>query len=175
LLAELVLLRARLNQLILNKDCTCAPAQLNALNEEIKQIEGVDRHKQLVLHYKVAAIALMNDLPQLALDYLYPIINERHALRYDLIVYARLLQLWCHLRLGHTEFVGYGINNLARYLGRIGYKSAYPSALINLLRGKSRGEGETARVAYRHAVSELRRNVFHLREFRYFDPGRLPW
>jgi hypothetical protein len=177
LMAELTLLRARLNQLLLDQDRTRAPRpdELRRLNDDVEGIEGVDRHKQLVLHYKVAALALLRDSPQLALDFLQPVVNERHALRYDLIVYARLLQLWSHYRLGHTDFVGYGTNNLARYLGRIGYRSSYPSVLLALLRGKLRGDDRTATASYRETVAGMRQTVFHLREFRYFDPERLPW
>ena len=66
--------------------------------------------------------------------------------------------------------MGYGINNLARSLGRIGYRRTFPATVLQLLRGLLRGEGQSAWKVYDEKVSPLRRNVFELREFRYFDP-----
>ena len=172
LMAQVVLLRAELNQYLLNLPCTCGPAQLAGLEERVALVSGVDRHKQLVLHYKLAVVCVLQRQHRPALDHLAPILHEGKPLRHDLMVYARLLQLWCHLHLGHREFVEYGLNNLARYLGRIGYPSSYPSLVLQLLRGLLRGEGEGAWAQFSRHLEPLRTNVFHLRELRYLDIAR---
>ena len=172
LMAGVVLLRAEINQLLLDPPGTCGPAQLLALAERIETAGGVDRHKQLVLYYKLAVLCMLQRSYQPALDYLQPILNEGKPLRYDLVVYARLLQLWCHLQLGHRDFVGYGLNNLARYLGRIGYASSYPGLLLQLLRGLLRGDGEVAWAQLERHLEPLRSGVFHLRELRYLEIAR---
>ncbi|MCP9234530.1 hypothetical protein [Lewinella sp. JB7] len=173
IMADIVLFRAELDRYLLDADSSCAPAQLQQLGERIGAVTGVDRHKQLVLYYKLAVLHVLNGRHQPALDYLDPILNDRSTLRYDLVVYARLLQLWCHYRLGHTEFVDYGVNNLARYLGRIGYRSNYPALILQLLRGMLRGDEAAARANFVQRVAPLRENVFHLRELRYLDMARL--
>ena len=137
IMAGLVLFRAEINQILLDDPGTCGPARVRELAARIEDVTGVDVHKQLVLYYKMAAICGLNRQYEHALVYLQPVLDQPSPLRYDLIVYARLLQLWCHFKLGHAEFVGYGINNLARYLGRIGYKSSYPTLILNLLRDYS--------------------------------------
>ena len=167
------LLRAELNQLLLEEGGTCDPAQLHRLDRRINRLSGIDRHKQLVLGYKLGVLGVLGGHYQLALDYLQPVLDERRPLRYDLIVYTRLLQLWCHHRLGHAEFVGYGISNVARYLGRIGYRSPYPGLVLQLLRGLQKGNVAAAVANYRARTRPLRENVFHLREFRYLDVERL--
>ena len=134
----------------------------------------MDRHKLLVLHYKLAVLACLNGRPRLSLEYLSPVLNEGSPLRYDLLVYARLLQLWMHYHLGHYEFVGYGLNNLARYLGRIRYPSEYPTLVLRLLRGLLRSGGEAAaRQQFADRLRPLLNGVFHLRELRYLDVRRL--
>ena len=173
LMAGVVLLRAEINQLLLDPPRTCGPAHLLALAERIEAAGGVDRHKQLVLYYKLAVLCTLQRSYQPALDYLQPILNEGKPLRYDLVVYARLLQQWCHLQLGHRDFVSYGLNNLARYLGRIGYESPYPGLLLQLLRGLLRGEGEVAWAQLERHLEPLRSGVFQLRELRYLDIARL--
>ncbi|THH39306.1 hypothetical protein [Neolewinella litorea] len=172
LMATMVLLRAEINQLLLTNPCTCGPAQLEAFARRIAALQGVDRHKQLVMYYKLGALSVLNGRLEAALDFVAPILAEGKPLRYDLMVYARLLQLVCHYRLGHHEFVGYGVNNLARYLGRIDYHSHYPTLIIQLLRGLLREE-PTARTAFDLGLARLRDRIFNLREFRYFDAVRL--
>ncbi len=171
IMADLILFRAELNQALLEETAACTPARARELAAKIEDITGVDGHKKLVLHFKLAAICALNRQYDAALAYLQPVLDQSSPLRYDLIVYARLLQLWCHLKLGHTEFVGYGVNNLARYLGRIGYKSTYPTLVLNLLRGLLRGDA-AALPAFEARLAPLRANVFNLREFRYFDITR---
>ena len=167
-MAEILLLRAELNDILLNPLAQPSAAEIERFAGRIAASSGVDRHKQLILYYKLAVISVLHGKPNDALSFLDPILRESHPLRYDLVVYARLLQLVSHLRLGHTDFVAYGINNLARYLGRIGYRSEYPSLVLQLLRGRLRGDGPVAYRTFRERCLGLRQRNFHLREFRYF-------
>ncbi|PPK87551.1 hypothetical protein CLV84_0494 [Neolewinella xylanilytica] len=172
-MADILLLRVEMDRHLLTKPCSCAPAQIEQLGERAASVNGVDRHKQLVLYYKLSVICVLSGHLNRALTYLDPVLNERKPLRHDLIVYARLLQLVCHYRLGHLEFVTYGINNLARYLGRIGYASEYPTLVLQLLRGLLRGEGQAAHEIFAQRLRPLRDTIFHLREFRYFGVDAL--
>ena len=168
LMAEILLLRAELNDILLQPLSPPGDRVVDQFASRIAEASGVDRHKQLILYYKLAVISVLRGKMNEALSYLEPILSERNPLRYDLIVYARLLQLVSHFRLGHTEFVTYGINNLARYLGRIGYHSVYPTLVLQLLRSRLRGEGAAAHRTFHERCIPLREGNFHLREFRYF-------
>lgn len=172
-MADILLLRAEMNELLLTRPHSCAPAQIEELARRTTRVSGVDRHKQLILYYKLAMICTLTERFVRALELLDPVLDERKPLRYDLIVYARLLQLVCHYRLGHTEFVTYGINNLARFLGRIGYPSTYPTLVLQRLRGLLRGDAENARELFEKRLRPLQENIFHLREFRYFGADAL--
>lgn len=175
-LAETVLLRAEINQLLLESSSSRSgldKTRIDRFGQRVRRLSGVDRHKQLVLEYKLSVLCALSGNHQHALDYLGPILDERNPLRYDLIVYTRLLQLWCHYRLGHREFVGYGINNVARYLGRIAYTSEYPAMILQLLRGLLRGESAVAIDKFTSRTGELRDKVFDLREFRYLELSQL--
>ncbi|WP_116108702.1 hypothetical protein [Lewinella sp. IMCC34191] len=172
-MADILILRAEMNELLLTRPHTCAPSQIEALAQRTARVSGVDRHKQLILYYKLAMLCTLTGQYGRALGFLDPILDERKPLRYDLIVYARLLQLVCHFRLGHAEFVAYGINNLARFLGRIGYPSPYPTLVLQRLRGLQRGESQSARELFERRLKPLEENIFHVREFRYFGADAL--
>ena len=172
-MAEILLLRAELNDVLLDPLAQASIVDIRRFAERIAGASGVDRHKQLILYYKLAVICVLRGKLNDALSYLDPVLNERTPLRHDLIVYARLLQLVTHLRLGHAAFVTYGINNLARYLGRIGYRSTYPALVLQLLRGRLRGEGPAAHRTFRERCLPLRESNFHLRELRYFGAEAL--
>ncbi len=171
IMVDLILFRAELNQLLLEENAPHSPTAIREYAARIEGLTGVDGHKQLVLYYKLAALCVLHRHYNEALVHLQPILVQSSPLRYDLVVYSRLLQLWCHLKLGHKEFVGYGVNNLARYLGRIGYKSHYPTLILNLLRGLLRDD-PMATQNFEARTEPLRDNVFTLREFRYLDLRR---
>ena len=172
-MAEILLLRAELNDILLDPLARPSTRLIRDFADRIAGAGGVDRHKQLVLYYKLAVICVLAGAANDALTYLDPILDERNPLRYDLVVYARLLQLVCHMRLGHTDFVTYGINNLARYLGRIGYPSTYPALVLQLLRGRLRSDAAAAHRQFREGCLRLRQTNFHLRELRYFGAEAL--
>jgi len=171
MIAGAAMLRARLNQLLLEEAPVTAEA-IDGLAEAIGEARGVDRHKRLVPFYKLGVLCALNDRPERALDFLEPILSERSPLRYDVIVYARLLHLCCHYRMGNPELVRYGVNNLARYLGRVGFGSPYPRACLQLLRTLLKGKDRKAAFRdWRKDVKKLRSGVYHRRNLRYLEPG----
>lgn len=160
-------LRARLNQLLLEK---IAPDDYPALSQRIDVLVGVDRHKQYLLRFKFACLLVRNGKFDDALDHLNRILDDRKPLRLDVMIYTRLLFICCHHRLGNTELVGYAINNLARYLGRIEYSGAYPRLVLRLLRSlHRRNPPDEALADFRGGIAQLTASGFERRELRYLE------
>ena len=166
-------LRTRLNEILLRNE----PADLQPLAHSITSVEGVDRHKCQVLHYKLAILLVRNGDFAASLDHLNPILDDRKPLRHDLVIYARLLFIFCHLRLGNGELASYTINNLTRYLTRVNYPSTYPRVLIALLRHLRNGNlGQRAEQDFQQRLERLRQTGYEIRELRYLpaDTLRIP-
>ncbi len=156
--------RTRLNELLLNKES----ADLHSFAKSINTVDGVDRHKCQMLHYKLAVLLVRAGDRAGSLDHLNPILDDRKPLRHDLVIYARLLFIYCHLRLGNGELAGYAINNLTRYLTRVSYPSTYPRVLITLLRNMRSGKlGRRALKDFDQRVANLRATGYETRELRY--------
>lgn len=171
---RLLHLRARLNQLLLDDTSSMTATERRGFYREIKELHGVDRHKKQVLHYKLAALLAMNGEYSLALDQLSPILDDRHPLRRDTVIYSRLLFLLCHFQLGNRELVGYGINNLARYIGRINYSSSYPRLVLTLLRSLQRGvSAREALCVLQQEASSLAEDPCEQRDLRYLPIRKL--
>lgn len=163
-------LRARLNQLLLDHETGDYPE----LAQCIDALVGVDRHKQQVLHYKLACLLVRDGNFNDSLDHLNIILDDRKPLRTDLMIYTRLLFIICHHRLGNTELVGYSINNLARYLGRVNYPATHPRLMLRLLRSLHRRNSPTEALAnFRENVAQLVASGFERRELRYLEVGDL--
>lgn len=171
LLGDFLLLRARLNQRLLNRSDQAKTVEEHAeLAQAINHCTGVDRHKKQVLYYKLAALCVRAGLHSEAIDYLNLVLNDNKPLRADLRVYSRLLFLFCQHFLGNKDLVGYGINNLARYLGRIDYPSIYPRLSLQLLRDLRRGlPNAEARNAFTSELMIEDFATYSLREVRYLN------
>ena len=159
-------LRSRLNQLLLDHETGAYPE----LAKRIGALVGVDRHKQQVLSYKLACLLARDGKFNRSLDHLNRILDDRTPLRTDVLVYARLLFICCHHRLGNNDLVGYAINNLARFLVRAEYPATYPRLILRLLRGLQRGSSPAEAMAdFRERVGELTAVGFEHRELRYLE------
>lgn len=163
-------LRARLNELLLDHKS----GDYAELARRIDALIGVDRHKQQVLRYKLAFLLARAGNFNDALDHLNEVLNDRKPLRSDVMVYARLLFICCHHRLGNTDLVGYTINNLARYLGRVEYPANYPRLVLRLLRSLHRRNPAGGALAdFRQKVAELTASGFERRELRYLEVAEI--
>jgi hypothetical protein len=171
---QLLHLRSRLNQLLLDDSGQMTSVERKNFPRRIKELRGVDRHKRQVLHYKLAALLAMDGDYSSALDQLSPVLDDRQPLRQDTMIYSRLLFLLCHFKLGNRELVGYGINNLARYIGRINYSSSYPRHILTLLRSLQRGvNADEALLALEQEAGSLTQDPCERRDLRYFPIKKL--
>lgn len=171
---KLLHLRTRLNQLLLEDAPELTEKDSRGFHRAIEGLSGIDRHKKQVLWFKLGALLALTGRYSKALDRLEPILNDRQPLRYDVVIYAKILFLLCHFQLGNRELAGYGINNLARYLRRIDYPCQYPRLLVTMLRSLLRGvpPQETLTALKQEAVT-LREEGSERRELRYFPLEKL--
>jgi len=164
--SDFLRLRSSLNQLLLDHEI----GDYSKLADQIEALSGVDRHKQQVLRYKLACLLARDGKFNRSLDYLILILDDRTPLRADVMIYARLLFICCHHRLGNNDLVGYTINNLARFLVRAEYAATYPRLILRLLRGLRRGSSPAEAIAdFRDRVGELTALGLEHRELRYLQ------
>lgn len=79
----------------------------------------IDRHRILVLYYKIACLYFGSGNPSKAIDYLNEIINWKMNLRTDLQCYARLLHLISHYELGNYVLTIYLSKSVYRFMEKM--------------------------------------------------------
>jgi hypothetical protein len=79
----------------------------------------IDRHRVLVLNYKIATLYFGSGNYDACIDYLVKIINESVDLRYDLQCYSRLLHLLAHYELGNYELLQYLTKSVYRFMAKM--------------------------------------------------------
>jgi hypothetical protein len=95
----------------------------------------LDRHRILVLNYKIAMLYFGNEDYNTTIDYLQKIINDPADLRTDLQCYARLLHLISHYELGNSEIIEYLIKSVYRFMARMQNLTVIEELIFKFLRG----------------------------------------
>jgi hypothetical protein len=94
----------------------------------------IDRHRILVLNYKIAMMYFGAGDYETCIDYLQKIINEPVDLRTDLHCYARLLHLISHYELGNTTLIDYQTKSVYRFMARMKRYSIIEEEIFRFLR-----------------------------------------
>ncbi len=79
----------------------------------------IDRHRVMVLNYKMATLYFGSGDHATCIDYLQRIINDNVDLRYDLQCYARLLHLIAHYELGNVELMESLTKSVYRFMAKM--------------------------------------------------------
>lgn len=76
----------------------------------------MDTYKILIIHYKMASLFILNKKYENAIIHLNKIINSTNPLRVEIICYARILLLICHIELQDYEIVNYLAEKTKRFI-----------------------------------------------------------
>lgn len=132
----------------------------------------IDRHRLLILYYKIACLYFGSGDNERAIDYLNKIINWKVDLRTDLQCYARLLHLIAHYELGNYDLIEYLIKSVYRFLAKMENLSVVEEEIFHFLRKSFALKKDKIIPAFKALKEKLekhKRNTFETRSFLYLD------
>jgi hypothetical protein len=132
----------------------------------------IDRHRVLVLTYKIAMLYFGSGNYDTCIDYLQKIINDQVDLRYDLQCYARLLHLLAHYELGNYELMEPLTKSVYRFMAKMENLTGIEEEIFRFLRHSlkvSRQELKQELEKFLHKVKQFEENRFETRSFAYLD------
>jgi hypothetical protein len=116
----LYIAQAKINQHFLKGTFQQGLQLVPGIEEKLEEYRlFIDRHRVLVLNYKIATLYFGSGNYDACIDYLVKIINESVDLRYDLQCYSRLLLLLAHYELGNYELLQYLTKSVYRFMSKM--------------------------------------------------------
>ncbi|WP_460555624.1 hypothetical protein [Ferruginibacter profundus] len=132
----------------------------------------LDRHRILVIYYKIACMYFGAGDFETTIDYLNKIINWKVDLRNDLQCYARLLHLIAHYELGNFQLLEYLAKSVYRFMAKMHNLSVVEEEMFKFLRkalslppNKLKPEFEKLL----HKLKQFENKPFETRAFMYLD------
>jgi tetratricopeptide (TPR) repeat protein len=132
----------------------------------------LDRHRILVLNYKIATLYFGSGDYNTSIDYLQKIINHNVDLRNDLQCYARVVHLMSHYELGNYEIIESLIKSVFRYMAKMENLTVIEEEMFKFLRHsfdisprKMKPEFEK----FLQKIKQFENSRFETRSFAYLD------
>ncbi len=165
---------ARINQHFMMgtfKDGLSAVPEIEARLEEYALF--LDRHRIMILNYKIATLYFGSGDFSTCIDYLQKIIYEKGELRTDLQCYARLLHLLAHYELGNYDIMESLTKSVYRFMAKMQNLTVVEEAMFSFLKHsfhnipakKLKPELEV----FLQKIKHLEKNRFETRAFAYLD------
>ena len=146
---------------------------VQAIEKGLKQFAAfIDRHRVLVIHYKMAMLYFGNGDYEASIDYLRKIINGPVDLRIDLQCYSRLLHLMAHYELGNESIIESQIKSVYRFMSKMENLTVVEEEMFIFLRNNfyvSSRKIKPALEAFLQRVKKFEKNRFETRAFAYLD------
>ena len=132
----------------------------------------IDRHRILVLNYKIAMLYFGSGDYSTCIDYLQKIIQDKSDLRYDLQCYARVLHLLAHYELGNDMLMESLSKSVYRFMAKMQNLTVIEEAMFRFLRQSiplSPRQLRPELEKFLHTIKHLEKNRFETRAFAYLD------
>ncbi|GAC1703718.1 MAG: hypothetical protein NVS9B7_01160 [Flavisolibacter sp.] len=132
----------------------------------------IDKHRVLVLNYKIATLYFGSGDYATCIDYLQKIINDNIDLRYDLQCYARLLHLMAHFELGNTSIMESLTKSVYRFMARMENLTVVEEEMFKFLRRSfqlSRHRLKAELETFLQKIKKFEKSRFETRAFAYLD------
>ncbi len=167
------LFSGRLNQHIIVGDFKGGLKLLPLIEEKLEEYSlFIDRHRVLVINYKISTIYFGAGDYNRCIDYLHKIINDQIDLRTDLQCYSRLLHLIAHYELGNTEIIEYLIKSVYRFMARMKNFTSVEEEIFKFLRNSFHISKNKLQQEFEILLNKLKQfehNRFEARAFVYLD------
>lgn len=132
----------------------------------------LDRHRVMVINYKIAILYFLSGDYSTSIDYLQKIINDSFGLRTDLQCYARLVHLLAHYEMGNLELMDSLTRSVYRFMSKMKNLTVIEQEIFRFFRGSfhfSRKELNSEFEKFLQKVKHLEGNRFETRSFAYLD------
>jgi hypothetical protein len=169
----LYIAQAKINQHFLTGTFKEGLALVPEIEEKLNEYSlFVDRHRVLVLNYKIATLYFGSCDYDTCIDYLHKIMNDPVDLRYDIQCYARLLHLLSHYELGNHELVEYLTKSVYRFMARKENLTLIEEEMLKFLRRSfyiSKDKVKPELEVFLQKIKGFEQNRFQKRVFVYID------
>jgi len=132
----------------------------------------IDRHRILVLNYKIATLHFGSADYATCIDYLQRIINDQVDMRNDLQCYARVLHLMSHYELGNFELMESLTKSVYRFMAKKENLTKVEEEMFRFLRQTFHLSRHTLKAGFEkflQKLKQLEKNRFETRAFAYLD------
>jgi hypothetical protein len=132
----------------------------------------IDRHRVLVLNYKIATLYFGSGDYDTCIDYLQKIIHDNVDLRHDLQCYARLLHLLAHYELGNYELLEYLTKSVYRFMAKMENLTDIEEEILKFLRRSfriPRNAVKSELEGFLERIKQFEKKRFQTRVFVYLD------
>ena len=132
----------------------------------------MDRHRILVIDYKIACLYFGSGNYEKTIDYLNKIINWKVDLRTDLQCYSRLLHLIAHYELGNEEILDSLIKSVYRFMSKMQNLSVVEEQIFSFIRKSFKLTVKTIKPELENLLINLKgfqNNRYETRAFIYLD------
>lgn len=132
----------------------------------------LDRHRVLVLNYKIATLHFAAGNYDKSIDYLRLIINDNVDLRNDIQCYSRLLHLLAHYEMGNFDIMDHLIKSVYRFMRKMENLSALEEEMFSFLKKNSHLKPSALKLAFHgflEKIKLLEKQPFQARAFAYLD------
>lgn len=148
-------------------------AEVPYIEEKLEEYSiFLDRHRVMVINYKIAMLYFLAGDYSTCIDYLQKIINDSSGLRTDLQCYARLVHLLAHYEMGNLELMDYLTRSVFRYMSRMKNLTTIETEMFRFFRNSfkfSRKQLKPEFENFLNKVKHLEGNRFETRSFAYLD------
>ena len=132
----------------------------------------IDRHRILVLNYKIASLYFGSGDYATSIDYLQRIINDQVDMRNDLQCYARVLHLMAHYELGNFDLMESLTKSVYRFMAKRERLTRVEEEMFRFLRTSFSTSRSSLKGEFEKFLQKIRQfegNRFEARAFAYMD------
>jgi hypothetical protein len=169
----LYLVQAKINHHFMKGSFKEGLLLISKIEEELHTYDlFIDRHRLLVLNYKIATLYFGSTEYGKSIDYLQKILNTSTDLRYDLQCYARVLHLLCHFELGNYELMEHLTKSVYRFMSKMQNFTIVEEEMFKFLRRSFYIDRKDIKAELKILfikIEALEKNRFETRAFAYLD------
>ena len=171
--AFVYLTSARINQHLMKGTFGEGLKLVPVIEEGLQEFDMyIDRHRVLVINYKMALLYFGNGDYSRSIDHLQIIINGPVDMRIDLQCYARLLHLMAHFEMGNDEIIESLIKSVFRFMSRMENLTVVEQEIFKFLKNNVYESAEKLKPELKKLLTRIKqfeKNRYETRVFSYLD------
>jgi len=164
---------AKINQVFMRGNFKEGLLMVPGIEQQLTEYDlFIDRHRILVLNYKIASLYFGSGDYATCIDYLQRIINDQVDMRNDLQSYARVLHLMAHYELGNFELMESLTKSVYRFMAKKENLTRVEEEMFKFLRTSFHTSRHSIKAEFEKFLEKIRhfeRNRFETRAFAYLD------